>query len=114
VRLSAEDLAVWDFLVKSAKQIDNVGFELHSMNGYDLRMEKRVRHWLEAVSTRSAKRRRKEILDQFILDLCRRYPRPSKEDTANEIEITKGETRRGTPRKTYSREEAREIRKKKE
>ena len=76
VRLSNEDLAVWDFIQRYAKNLENPGLELHVMDGRLIRMHRKVRQWLGDVSTRSAKRRRDKILDQFIADLARQYPKP--------------------------------------
>lgn len=79
VRLSEEDLAIWDFVERYAKKLENPGFELRVRNGERMRIHRRVRQWLEGVSTRSAKRRRADILDQFIADLARQYPMPESE-----------------------------------
>jgi hypothetical protein len=79
-RLNKEDLAVRRFIERYAKKLENPGLELHVMDGRLIRMQQKVCQWLEAVSTRSARRRRKDILDQFITELCRQYPLPEKNE----------------------------------
>lgn len=77
-RLSEEDRAVWRYLERFAKRLADPSLELHVFDGRLIRRQRRVHQWLNAVSTRSAKRRRKDILDHFIEDLRRAYPKPEK------------------------------------
>ena len=76
VRLSEEDWAIWDFVERHAKKLENPRLELHVMDGRLIRMHRKVRQWLDAVSTRSAKRRRLDVLDHFLELLRERYPKP--------------------------------------
>ncbi|MAX35778.1 MAG: hypothetical protein CME33_04320 [Gimesia sp.] len=111
-RLSKEDWAVWDFVERYAKRLETPGLELHVMDGRLIRMQRKVRQWLEAVSTRNARRRRENILDQFIVDLCRHCPKPEKNERLPRPVIRKRPTKNESDSEPHRRltEEERESR----
>ena len=110
IRLSKEDWAVWDFVEKYAKKLENPGLELHVMDGRLIRMHRKVRQWLDAVSTRSAKRRRLDVLNHFLELLREQIPKP---ETNEGLPRPPRRERRTSGTRRRLTEEEREIRMKK-
>tara|TARA_R110002095_G_scaffold35239_1_gene33277 strand:- start:1605 stop:1967 length:363 start_codon:yes stop_codon:yes gene_type:complete len=105
-RLSKEDLAIRQFIERYAKRIPDPNVEFDRFDGRLIRMHERVCQWLDAVSTRNAKRRRKEILDYFIGDLRRLYTKLEKVKKSSRPKIRKKQpiSESGTRRKLTEEE----------
>lgn len=89
VRLSEEDLAIWDHLKAHAETLDDPALELHTYDGWEFEELAEVRAWIADVSTRKAKERRRAILEQFIKDLGRLYPVSKKRGSSIDLKSSR-------------------------